>query len=108
MAHSRNEISPMGPLMGTSAATSATAAKVVGATRVAKKGFGKGVDPARQPIAHRRQVKESAGARYAVTETRAYPGRAEGLGRNVRMLPSSHGQADTWRKSFDGLGPEPN
>lgn len=107
MARSRNQTSPIGPLIGTSDATTVTGAKVIGATSVPKKGSGKGGDPARQPVGHRSQVRESSGARYAVTASRAYPGRAEGLGRDVHMLPSSHGQSDTWRTAFSGLGPEP-
>lgn len=105
MATSRNEISGTWPLIGTSDATSATAAKVIGARTVPKKGIGKPGNPAAQPVGRRRGVRETSGAQYAVTASRAYPGRAEGVGRNVHMLPSSHGQADTWRKAFTGLGP---
>jgi hypothetical protein len=105
MARSRNEISGTWPLIGTSDATSATAVGVVGAKAVAKKGAGKSGNPAVQPVGRRKQVKESSGARYAVTATRAYPVPAEGVGRNVHMMPSSHGQSDTWRTEFDGRGP---
>lgn len=108
MARSRNEISGSWPLIGTSDATSAKAVGVKGATLVPRKGSGKTKDPAVQPVGRRSQTRETAGARFRVTETRAYPGRAEGVGRNVYTLPSSHGQADTWRKAFDGLGPEPD
>jgi len=108
MAKSRNEISPMGPLIGTSDATSSRAVGVKGGTLVPKKGSGKTKDPTRQPVGRRSQTKETSGACNVVTATRAYPAPAEGLGRNVYMLPSSHGQKDTWRAGFDGLGPEPN
>lgn len=110
MARSRNEISGSWPLIGTSDATSATAVGVKGGTLVPRKGSGKTTDPTKQPVGRRTQKgsRETAGAQFKVTETRAYPGRAEGLGRNVYMLPCSHGQADTWRSSFDGLGPVPD
>lgn len=102
---SRNERSGTWHLIGTSDATSATAVGVVGAKSTVKKGFSKGGNPTVQRVGRRTQVKENAGARYAVTVSRAYPTPAEGTGRNVRTLPSSHGQADTWRRGFDGLGP---
>lgn len=105
MAKSRSEISGTWPLVGTSDATSATAAKVIGARIVPKQGFGKSGDPTREAHTPRRGVRETAGAQFRITATRAYPGRAEGLGKNVKILPSSHGQADTWRRAFNGLGP---
>lgn len=104
MATSRNEISPMGPRAGTSVASSARAVPVKGGTLVARKG-GKSGDPTKQPVGRRSQTKESSGATFKVTATRAYPAPAEGAC-SVRTLPSSHGQRDTWRAGFDGLGPE--
>jgi hypothetical protein len=107
MAKSRNETSPMGPKIGTSDATSARATPVKGGTLVPRKG-GKSGDPTRQPVGRRSATKETAGARFRCTETRAYADPNAQVGKNVYTLPSSHGQQDTWRKGFDGLGPEPN
>lgn len=108
MATSRNKTSPMGPLIGTSDATSATAVGVKGGTLVPRKGAGKTKDPTVQGVGHRSQTRETAGAQFKVTETRAYADPNPAVGRNVKLLPASHTQAGTWRGAFNGLGPEPN
>lgn len=108
MARSRNEISGTWPLIGTSDATGATAVGVKGGTLVPRKGSGKTKDPTRQSVGRRTQTRETAGAQFKVTASRAYADANPLVGKNVKLLPASHTQHSAWRGGFDGLGPEPN
>jgi len=96
MAKSKNLVSGQFPVVGTSDATSVTAVPVRGAKLVAKQGVNKSGDPVHEPHTPRSNVAETSGARYAVTVTRAYPGRAEGIGRNVHLVPATHTQGSTF------------
>lgn len=102
MARSRDLFTSSEPRIGTTDATDMTTVGVLGARLVPKRGFGKRGDPVREHPGRRREVgPETSGAQYAVTASRAYPGRAEGLGKNVRLMPCSHSQAGSWRAEFD-------
>lgn len=101
VAKSKNLVSGQFPTVGTSDAASATAAPVRGATPTAKAGVNKSKDPVIEPHTPRTHVTETSGAQYAVTVARAYPGRAEGIGRNVHLMPASHTQGSSFRTAVD-------
>lgn len=102
MAKSRNLTSGQLPLMGTSVATTATAAKVYGARPTPKKGVDKSGDPTLVPhdLKGRRPKRAGTnGAQYGVSVSRAYPARAEGV-REVHEVPSSHTEYGSWSQAY--------
>jgi len=101
MAKNKNLTSGQFPTVGTSDATNVTAVPVRGAKLMAKQGVDKAGDPAHEPHTPRSNVAETSGARYAVTVARAYPGRAEGIGRNVHLVPASHTQGQAFSTAVD-------
>lgn len=107
MAKSRNLVSGQFPLIGTSDATSATAAPVRGARVSPKKGFGKSQDPTVEPhdLKGRRPVKAGTnGAQYGVSVSRAFPGRAEGAEKQTHTVPAAHTEAGSWSTAYGEFG----
>lgn len=103
MAKSRNLVSGQQPLIGTSDATSATAAKVYGARPTPKKGVDKSGDPTLVPhdIKGRRPKRAGTnGAQYGVSVNRAFPARAEGATKQTHDVPSSHSEYGSWHQAY--------
>lgn len=103
MAESKNTRSGQFPTMGTSVASSATAAPVRGARPMAKKGVNKGGDPTRVPhdLKGRRPTKAGTnGAQYGISVSRAFPAPAEGAAKQTREIPSSHTQYGSWSQAY--------
>lgn len=107
MAKSRNLVSGQLPLVGTSDATGARAARVVGARPMAKKGVNKGTDPTRVPhdLKGRRPTRAGTnGAQYGVSVSRAFPAPAEGAARQTHQVPSAHTEAGSWSQAYGEFG----
>jgi hypothetical protein len=103
MAKSKNFTSGQQPLMGTSVATSATAAKVYGARPTPKKGIDKSGDPTRVPhdLKGRRATRAGTnGAQYGVSVSRAFPARAEGATKQTHNVPASHNEYGSWSQAY--------
>lgn len=103
MAESKSTRSGQFPTVGTSVATSATAAPVRGARPMAKKGVNKSGNPSAVPhdLKGRRPTKAGTnGAQYGISVSRAFPGRAEGAAKQTHDVPASHCEFPSWKQAY--------